>query len=293
MVENYRQGSASGISITFLLVWMVGDITNLAGAVWAGLVPTVIALAVYFCFADAVLLSQCFYYNTINARREREASVTSSQTEDGAPTANEQAPLLGDRRRSSEQQQHQQEIGLPGSRRRSSAASRRSTRNSGGRRDSLAKILEEDQSSGRAWLRNALSVIVIIVAGAAGWAIAWKSGVWRPTPIEDPNNDDSVMPLGAEVLGYASAVCYLGARIPQIIKNYREKSCDGLSLLFFLLSVMGNLTYGAGILLHSVEKQYFLKNLPWLIGSLGTIAEDAFIFFQFSRYGEKQSAIED
>lgn len=267
---------------------MVGDITNLAGAMWAGLVPTVIALAIYFCFADAVLLSQCFYYNTINARRERNASVASSSQ---VEPSNEQAPLLGDRRRSSEARE--ENLGLPGSRRRSSA-SRRSTRNSGERRDSLAKILEEDnESSGRVWLKNALSVIIIIVAGAAGWAIAWKSGAWRPTPLEDPNNEDNIMPLGAEILGYASAVCYLGARIPQIIKNYREKSCDGLSLLFFLLSVMGNLTYGAGILLHSVEKQYFLKNLPWLIGSLGTIAEDAVIFFQFSKYGEKQSAIED
>lgn len=36
-----------------------------------------------------------------------------------------------------------------------------------------------------------------------------------------------------------------------------------------------------------------MKNLPWLIGSLGIIAEDAIIFFQFHMYGESQSAIED
>ena len=37
------------------------------------------------------------------------------------------------------------------------------------------------------------------------------------------------------------------ARIPQIIKNQRERSCDGLSLLFFMLSLLGNATYGAGV----------------------------------------------
>lgn len=94
-------------------------------------------------------------------------------------------------------------------------------------------------------------------------------------------------PIGAEVLGYASAVCYLGARIPQIIKNQKERSCDGLSLLFFLLSLLGNASYGAGILFHSLEKQYIMTNLPWLIGSLGTMAEDAIIFVQFSAFGEK------
>ena len=36
-----------------------------------------------------------------------------------------------------------------------------------------------------------------------------------------------------------------------------------------------------------------MKNLPWLIGSLGTIAEDAVIFVQFHMYGERQCAIED
>lgn len=58
----------------------------------------------------------------------------------------------------------------------------------------------------------------------------------------------------------------------------------GLSLLFFILSVLGNATYGAGILFHSTEKDYFITNLPWLIGSLGTMVEDAIIFVQFHIY---------
>ena len=100
--------------------------------------------------------------------------------------------------------------------------------------------------------------------------------------------------LGASVLGYISAVCYLGARIPQIIKNQKERSCEGLSLLFFILSLLGNATYGAGILFHSLEREYFLTNLPWLIGSLGTIVEDVIIFIQFRVFGngEASSALE-
>lgn len=51
---------------------------------------------------------------------------------------------------------------------------------------------------------------------------------------------------------------------------------------------MGNLTYGAQILCHSLERDYIITNLPWLIGSLGTMAEDAFIFVQFRLYGQKK-----
>lgn len=271
LILNYKTKSADGISLAFLTVWLIGDVTNLAGAIWADLVPTVIALAIYFCIADFVLISQCLYYNHINASRARQLSTAST-----APS--EESPLLT-RRRSSD-------LGLPGShRRRSSAMS--GTHH----RDSLTKILEEDDGpNGSAWVRNTLSILAVIAAGTAGWAIAWQSGVWTPTP-EAGNGVGlhKAAPLGAEILGYFSAVCYLGARIPQIVKNYKDKSCEGLALLFFLLSLMGNATYGAGILAHSLERDYILTNLPWLIGSLGTMAEDGIIFLQFRMYAPKPS----
>lgn len=96
------------------------------------------------------------------------------------------------------------------------------------------------------------------------------------------------------------------ARTPQIYKNWAEKSCEGklldlisslrasadttlgLALLFFLLSLMGNLTYGLSILCHSMERDYIMTNLPWLIGSLGTIAEDVVIFVQFKLYNNSK-----
>lgn len=222
MIENYKQGSAEGISLAFLAVWFLGDITNLAGALWAGLVPTVIALAIYFCFADLILISQCLYYNLKNSRRTRKASTRS--------TDSVEAPLLG-RRDSSN-------IGLPGSHRRDSQASRR-------RRASSLPTIADVEAGGSEWVKNALSIVGVCVVGTAGWAIAWKTGVWAPQP--QHQDEGTEMALGAQILGYASAVCYLGARIPQIIKNQREKSCEGLSLLFFMLSLLGNATYGAGV----------------------------------------------
>lgn len=78
------------------------------------------------------------------------------------------------------------------------------------------------------------------------------------------------------------------ARIPQIIKNYREKSCEGLALLFFLLSLTGNFTYGASVMAYSQERDYFIRALPWLLGSLGTMVEDCIIFVQFRIYSPKR-----
>lgn len=63
----------------------------------------------------------------------------------------------------------------------------------------------------------------------------------------------------------------------------------GLSLLFFILSLLGNLTYGAGILAHSLDRDYVMTNVPWLIGSLGTMVEDVVIFAQFHIYRKGQT----
>jgi L-asparagine transporter-like permease len=38
------------------------------------------------------------------------------------------------------------------------------------------------------------------------------------------------------------------------------------------------------IIAHSTEKEYIIRNLPWLIGSLGTMVEDITIFVQFRIY---------
>ncbi len=176
------------------------ELNSSTGAVWAGLVPTVIALAIYFCIADFVLISQCLYYNHVNARRaKRHLSSTSGQSED--------EPLLSRARSNST-------IGLPGSRRRSSA--RRPSHEM--RRDSLSKILEDDDGpNGRAWVRNAISILLVCIAGATGWLIAYKSGVWTPTPEDSDLTEPQSVAIGAEILGYFSALCYLGYVIPSWI----------------------------------------------------------------------------
>lgn len=70
---------------------------------------------------------------------------------------------------------------------------------------------EDDGPDANPWLKNTLSILGVIVVGAAGWAIAWQSGAWKPTPtLPDGGEVKGKTPLGAEILGYMSAVCYLG-----------------------------------------------------------------------------------
>ncbi|KAI5464497.1 PQ loop repeat-domain-containing protein [Mariannaea sp. PMI_226] len=279
LVTNYKSQSADGLSMAFLVVWLFGDVTNLLGALFTRLAPTAIALASYFCIADCILISQCFYYNTINARRAAAAR--------NAPPS-EESPLLSHRRRRSDS------FGLPGSHRRHATHTETSM-------EPIRKVLtgEDETRDSRPWLHNALSLIAVYVVGFAGWLVSYKMGAWDSASPSSPDpadvttaTKDSTEIIGL-TLGYMSAVCYLLARIPQIIKNYREKSCEGLALLFFMLSLTGNLTYGISLVCYSQEKSYLLNALPWLMGSLGTIVEDCIIFVQFRLYSNNRtSAVE-
>ena len=192
LIENYQLQSADGISLGFLTIWFIGDLANLSGAVWAGLVPTVVALAVYFCLADAILITQCVYYKFINVQKDdSKGSLISGRSDVESP----EQPLL---RRSSDN------IGLPGSRRRSSASQKRRT----SILDPLPAIPEVEASHG-SWLRNTMSVVLICLVGSVGWVIAWRIGVWVPTP-EEVDDGTVHQAIGAQLLGYASAVLYLG-----------------------------------------------------------------------------------
>jgi hypothetical protein len=158
--------------------------------------------------------------------------------------------------------------------------------------DPLTRIItgEDDAPDSNPWLHNALSLAAVYVVGVAGWFVSWKIGAWEADP-DAPDTaqgpDESVAAVGM-MLGYLSALCYLCARVPQIVKNYRQKSCEGLALLFFLLSLTGNFTYGASLVAYSQDKDYLTKALPWLLGSLGTMIEDCIIFVQFRLYAPKR-----
>ncbi|KAG5927854.1 hypothetical protein E4U42_001696 [Claviceps africana] len=276
LIANYKAKSADGLSMAFLIVWLLGDACNLMGALFTKLAPSAIALATYFCFLDAILIGQTGYYKVKAAHRRasarRETFLVAESTCEGSP-------LLGRRRSSTD---------LPGSH----------VRHDTHRESALEPIRkvvtgEDETPERRPLLNNLLGLMAVYIIGFVGWFISYKAGAWdgdEGIPDDGPSvppsdADDMKAKLGL-ALGYTSALFYLCARLPQIFKNYRDKSCEGLSLLFFMLSLTGNMTYGLSLIAYSQQKEYLLNALPWLLGSLGTIVEDSTIFVQFRLYGD-------
>ncbi|KAG0364104.1 hypothetical protein BGX24_004770 [Mortierella sp. AD032] len=106
--------------------------------------------------------------------------------------------------------------------------------------------------------------------------LAWEKG------------EDASGGMMALVFGWGSAALYLGSRIPQLYKNWRLKSCEGLSIMMFLFSVFGNALFVASIFLNSMDRTYLIRNMPWWLGSTGTLIFDFSIFSQFYLYRHNQ-----
>ena len=193
MVENFQTKSADGISLWFLAVWFLGDVTNLIGALFAGLVPTVIALAAYFCVADTVLIIQCLYYRNFGASRRDIRKHSQSQADDV------HEPLLGTG--VSEVEPH----GAGGNH-----SSEPYAQYNGNASPVSCAVGPKSQQGAPTWVKNTVACFAVCAIGTTGWVIAWKTGLWKPTVGRGDESDHVKNSIEAAILGYTSAVCYLG-----------------------------------------------------------------------------------
>lgn len=325
IIENFRRGSADGLSLQFVIVWLLGDVFNILGALFQGVLPTMLILAVYYTIADIVLLGQCFYYRGFTwrdevvppagqqrkQRRRRshgngygnghgngshgdDQSHGHGHTNGSGPAPNEHTSLLAHPERRE--------------RRGSDWSVERLTH-----LNPVVPIVEPSTAPPPpstslqqvAW--NALAVLMVIAAGIVGWYLS--RGYYRPDAPPDQdhgvdNDDDKThLDLWGQIFGWLCAVLYLGSRLPQLLLNWRRKSTEGVSMLFFLFACLGNLTYVLSIVAFDpkcyddkvacnpsdtgrVYGQYILVNLSWLAGSFGTLLLDMGIFVQFFLYSK-------
>ena len=330
IIENFSRGSADGLSLLFLVVWLAGDVFNILGSVLQGVLPTMIILAVYYTLADVVLLAQCLYYRGLTFKDDASTAFTPEEPDEIetpspviARKPTERTSLLP----THETQHYDAGTSAATSHHDDNAASapllapshaRHRRHSVDGTHLSPAIPFVEPSASGKrkttSTLQNVLfnlcAVALVCVAGILGWYVSLSAPATpgkhtthhhRKPADANPISFDTL----GQVFGYLCAVLYLGSRLPQIMLNYKRKSRDGVSLLFFLFACIGNLTYVLSILAYSpicerprhcepgevgkLYGRYILVNLSWLVGSFGTLFLDMCIFIQFFMYKDNNA----
>lgn len=259
--ENFYRKSAEGLSLMFVVLWLAGDIFNLLGAMLQHLLPTMIILAAYYTIADIILLVQCLFYGQDGPVDPVHLSPANPINENVLQDVfHEHDPLLGDER-------HRERHDYV-----DTSSSVSVITSTVGNKNS--------DSTFRRYLLKIMIVSSVILAGFLSWYISY---IRNPPKQHEPELDLQMNWL-AQSFGYLSAVLYLGSRVPQILLNFKRKSCEGISFLFFLFACLGNTTFIISVLSISFSPRYLLVNSSWLIGSSGTLIMDFIIFIQFFVY---------
>ncbi|QPH12662.1 hypothetical protein C2857_004927 [Epichloe festucae Fl1] len=293
LIANWKSGSAEALSIQFIIVWLIGDVFNIAGAVLQGVLPTMIILAVYYTLADIVLLGQCFYYRGFTLRDEPTMPTPKpSPTHTSNGNANERTASL-------EESYHQERRGSDWTGLSPAVPHISRTQPAPPPPSTLQTVI---------W--NASIVIMVCAAGVFGWFLGEKATGGKKES-SSGGEDALTFNVWGQFFGYLCAVFYIASRVPQLILNYRRKTTEGLSMLFFIFACLGNVTYVLSIFAYEpqcrhhncksgeagrIYGKYMLVNLSWLAGAIVTLLMDFVVFcqyFHYSRSDQDESAARD
>ncbi|OBA21432.1 hypothetical protein METBIDRAFT_41974 [Metschnikowia bicuspidata var. bicuspidata NRRL YB-4993] len=269
VLENYANQSVAGISPAFLACWISGDATNLAGCILTRALPFQTCLALYYCFIDVILGLQFWYYTAVYPRQPVHHNML-------------QSPNM------------MRPVRLGTHRSRSSRSPRRPRRP---RRSFLDLVLSASAISSTFGKASAQPIdapddqrrfqdALVLVCNAV-WACV--------------SNLHYSSALVGTCSGWLSTCLYVSSRMPQLGKNFRSKSTAGVSPLLFVFAMTGNILYTVSIAsdlyllarydqyLGTADFHAVLRaQIPFLVGSTGTVVFDAAILFQFWLY--KKSA---
>ncbi len=307
--KNYQLKSASGLSIYFLAEWLLGDLTNLLGALLTKQATWQIVVAMYYVTVDVGLCYQYFWYTHVKPWRKTRL-VSYKGNDDG--DENGSGDIL---------------VGISPS----DDSSVVECTKIGNGRDAIkaldipAKIPDVHRTqasspssskekstplSNRSITRVKQSPLPIMSPKALLIVSMLCVVLTNASPINTQHTKPSPSVSSSEVVGrilsWTSTLLYLGSRLPQIYKNAIRRSTSGLSPTLFIAAFCGNFFYSTSLIsnplawesyspygLHgwvgsegSERTTWVALAAPFFLGAAGVLVMDATIGVQFLMYGE-------
>ncbi|XP_020425065.1 uncharacterized protein LOC18770329 isoform X2 [Prunus persica] len=325
VITNYKNKSTDGLSLAFLMTWILGDLFNLFGCMLEpATLPTQYYMAMLYTITTAVLAVQTIYYGCIYPRLKR--NLRQKKVNHAGRSIGFDTPSAGNVLSSP--------IPLPGicpsispgresyyisarSLSRSHTPTERSylaqttaptfnhVRNSN--EEPLLGALASTQSAPSNNVKTVLCVVSLmtlfgtfnhrsvdnnldLIVENPSRGVVLRVGrrllqVSRELLQAKGTKDSSRI---GNLLGWGMAAIYIGGRLPQIFLNIRKGNVEGLNPLMFVFAVLGNATYVASIIVNSLDWSEIRPNLPWLVDAGGCMLLDIFILIQFFRYWRHQ-----
>ncbi|KAI9833265.1 MAG: hypothetical protein M1826_000178 [Phylliscum demangeonii] len=281
ILRNHELGSASGLSVYFLIEWTLGDSTNLLGALFTRQATWQVVVAAYYVLVDVVLIGQYVWYDHLKPKREqRSSSIHRDRAPARGPNRDPEdrrvehstaaaAAIVGKARGPAREKggllapDAPETVAIspppPPSSSSSSSSSfdgRRALRPPNGDR-AVRPVAAPPRSISPLVSPRSLLALSLLCALAHAHPHALASS--GPT---SPNGHGHGLSHGAttnaharrgieqagRILAWCSTGLYLGSRFPQLYQNHVRRSTSGLSLKLFVAAFFGNLFYSSSLL---------------------------------------------
>lgn len=317
--KNYAIKSTAGLSIFFLGEWLLGDLTNLLGAIFTKQAGWQIIIASYYVFVDLCLVFQYFWYSHI-AKWMYEESLHSSGSSDiddadsaiinGLSPINtnfgDDGPLLRDADDHSPKRASPTNINAP----------QFSSVNYGEKKTSPPRDVVYGDKMASSWLISPSPRTLLYAATMSSLA---SNVAAAPVPFPSDHHRhgihllrvDTSVEIAGTVLSWCSTLLYLGSRLPQLYKNWQRQSTAGLSPLLFFAAFCGNTFYSTSLLTNpnawsdyepyghhgwadangNQRWAWVARAAPFFLGAAGVLFMDAMMGLQFMMYGEKEERL--
>lgn len=318
--KNYRLQSASGLSIYFLGEWLLGDLSNLLGAILTRQAAWQVVVAGYYVFVDIGLVSQYFWYTHLKSLKKRGLLGYGSRTDGPDDGSGEVLVGVSPSEGLSTESTHTKDrkpdtkaLNTPfkpqdiqGPPRDISSSSSKEKETQGSFNQAIKRQgTPSFGPSPRALLL--VSTLCVVLTNASPFHLH----------IKDESPTVSSSEFVGRIFSWCSTVLYLSSRLPQIYKNALRRSTAGLSPTLFIAAFFGNLFYSTSLLtnplawesyppygLHGWVDSEGSDRITWVtlaapfwLGTAGVLALDATIGIQFLMFGEgnleKSVLIED
>jgi len=247
LYENYKRKSVEAVHPLFLIIWLLGDTTNLLGCILTQQLPFQLYTAIYFCIMDVFLLSQWGYYALIYKRSPDEE------------------PLVFGKARSSS-------FGIYGILIIINM--------------SVISLLFYGRDILFSQMAvNSPSALDSAFTPRMRELLTFRNGTTLPLCQLNVTLLPWEVLIG-DISAWMSCVLYLAARVPQIVRNYQRQTTQGLSITMFAIIFAANTFYGISVLmvLKAIDARFYASVLPFLIGSLGTLIPTTIVFGQWFYY---------
>ncbi|GME73591.1 unnamed protein product [Ambrosiozyma monospora] len=322
--KNFKTKDTSSFSPHFLLLWLLGDLCSLLGCLLTHQLPFQTWLSCYFVFNDLVLVLQYYLYTGFSGKSNSNSNSNNNKnsvavgggvvelmdTDNDNETVvvdvdGELVPLLnginvtgnitGSTAAGASNQHRDSDSTLVGQNTTATTKTAKSNTRSGS--NSMVKSLATVTILGS----NLVSALYIPQQQQQQQQTSRSTISTISTAATSITSDPAISILSQESLGltlaYLCTLIYWSSRVPQLYKNQKRRSVEGISPFLFGFALCGNLFYSLSILASPQflipgdvpsdgsgyvggRWHFFMDELPYLLGSGGTLTFDAFYFYQ-------------